>query len=280
MIDRRKKRARRRRRRNKEELDPATDEKSVILHHRAYRIISLTDSYIILKFLLLTIPLIIAVFFLFPKLTLLMNNFARYFLTSSFPYGSVELFVKPYMKGEIHLLHFPVKYASPFFSFLVFLFSLLSIYFLSWLKIPKPLMLWIMSISVINLLSAVFFILAPSAFPYNIKMFSELYVTTEINIWMLIPLVTGMVLLPLPAGSFSKFMISVTTLLYSVVFGIIRYTLFLIILEKFSLLFMTVLFFVFGPLMDFFYIVGIYSLYVSRLSKKIGKDVTAWSWSY
>jgi hypothetical protein len=105
--------------------------------------------------------------------------------------------------------------------------------------------------------------LLPSAFPYSMLKFSELYITTEVGMWFFVPVIMGVALLPIPAGIGSKWLIMVVTILYSIVFGIVRYVVFLFVIVKFSYIFMPVLYFCFGPLVDFVYIVGIYSESIS-----------------
>ena len=71
------------------------------------------------------------------------------------------------------------------------------------------------------------------------------------------------------------------TILYSLVFGIIRYILFLYVLQRFSVLYMALMFFVFGPFFDFLYLVGIYSIFINKMielyESQAGKDEWLWS---
>lgn len=256
------------------------DLKSLIYYHRAYRKIPDAGRYILLKYLILIAPFLVAVLLVYPDLTLIMSKFAKYTLMSSSS-DSIEILNKPYMLRNIYLLVPPTKYPSPLFTYIIFLFSLSGIVLTTRkIKIAKPIALWIAFLSSINLLSSIFFILAPTLFPYNAGEFSDLYIKTQINIWLFIPVIMGMTLLPLPSGYLPKFLVISATLLYSIIFGVVRYGVFLYTIAKFSLLFMPVLFFNFGPLMDFFYIVSGYSLYVSILSKKTGRDIKVWNWSY
>jgi hypothetical protein len=140
---------------------------------------------------------------------------------------------------------------------------------------------WIIFISSINLISSIFFMLTPSIFPYDMENFSELYVKTEVAIWFFVPVVMGITLLLLPSSIISMFSIAVLTLLYSIVFGILRYIVFLYVLKMFSYIFMPLLFFAFGHFMDFTYMVGIYALYSSVIARKMNNrvEVGAWKWS-
>ncbi len=257
----------------------ATDLKSTIYYHRAHRKISYPSKRMFLKFLLFTSPLIIAVLFLSPGLTLIMSHFVKYVLLPSFPPNTIEIVTEHYIFSNVHLLDFPTKYPTPLFSFSLFIFSFLTIVLIQKFRIPKPIALWIIYISSLNLISSIFFILLPSMFPYETKQFSGLYIKTEVNMWLFVPVIMGVSLLPLPSSIFSKFVITSLTLIYSVIFGVVRYVVFMYVLRKFSILFMPTLFFSFGPLMDFFYVVSIYSIYASILSKKARFDLTAWKWS-
>jgi hypothetical protein len=43
---------------------------------------------------------------------------------------------------------------------------------------------------------------------------------------------------------------------------------------------MALLYFAFGPLIDFVYIVGIFSIYSNRLAEKLQGSIKAWKWLY
>jgi hypothetical protein len=103
---------------------------------------------------------------------------------------------------------------------------------------------------------------------------------TEISIWLFVPVILEASLLPLPSSKITKFMTILFSLLYAIAFGVVRYVLFAEILVRFSYIFMAVLFFCFGPFIDFIVVVGVYSFYVSLISKKINQDLGVWNWSY
>lgn len=98
--------------------------------------------------------------------------------------------------------------------------------------------------------------------------------------WLFIPFILGLAVLLLPAPFFSKLTLIFFTIIYSIVFGTLRYIIFLFIVSKFSVIYMALLFFAFGPLIDFIYIVGIYSFYSNRLAKTLKNNETVWKWSY
>jgi hypothetical protein len=147
-------------------------------------------------------------------------------------------------------------------------------------KLPRPIMVWTGFVAVINAISSVYFIVCPHLFPYDIGDFSVLYLGTVLGIWLMIPIVMGAALAPLPAPFVEKAGVIASTLAYSIVFGIVRYTVFMFLLYKASVIYMAVLFFSFGPLFDFVYIVGFYSYYGKVLALRLKRDEDAWQWLY
>ncbi len=255
--------------------------KDIIFYHRAYRRLSIEGKYIFPKFLFLVVPLLMAILFLYPQITFFMNCFAKSLLLSSFPFDDIKILEKPYMLSNIYILSIIGKHPTPLLSFLLFLFSIATIFFIPKVRVFRPMVAWIIFISSINLISSIFFMLTPSIFPYDMENFSELYVKTEVAIWFFVPVVMGITLLLLPSSIISMFSIAVLTLLYSIVFGILRYIVFLYVLKMFSYIFMPLLFFAFGHFMDFTYMVGIYALYSSVIARKMNNrvEVGAWKWS-
>ena len=57
-----------------------------------------------------------------------------------------------------------------------------------------------------------------------------------------------------------------------------RYAVFLWMLDRFSVLYMAVMFFALGPFADFVYVVSIYSLYLNRLALRLKRSPETWQW--
>lgn len=215
---------------------------------------------------------------MFEDITLHMNLFAKNVLSHYFTAGNIEISGKPFIFQTVYVLDMPGKYPSPVFSFSLFMLSLAVIFLIDKMRLIKPIVIWGIYVSIINFIAATFFILWPDMFPYGVKAFSELYIKAQVVIWLFVPMLMGAALSSLPSNVFSKIGVSALTLIYSVIFGIVRYVVFLYVLAKFSFVFMPVMFFIFGPLMDFVYMVTIYSLHVSSFANKIGKDLRIWKW--
>ena len=69
-------------------------------------------------------------------------------------------------------------------------------------------------------------------------------------------------------------------MLYSIVFGTVRYMVFLYFLYRFSMIYMALFYFMIGPMFDFLYLVMIYAVFVNRMigvyDSRKGKE--AWKW--
>lgn len=257
-------------------------EKSPIYYHRSYRKLHhISKNYFIIAFLLLTALCDFIIILTYPKLTQIISNTAKYILSFSIPEGSIEIINKKFIYRNVYMLDLPGNYPSSLFSFVSAVISLLTMFLVPQIKrITKPVTIWIVTVSFINFVSSLFFIFLPDYFPYGVAVFSELYIKAEISIWLLIPLVMTIAIMPLPSKMQTKFAIIACTLSYSIIFGCLRYIVFLYLLGKLSYLFMALMFFIFGPLLDFIYVVGIYSYYVNIVSNQVKKDMKVWEWLF
>jgi len=258
-------------------------DKDLIYFHRAYR--KLPVGYLPYRFLevlflffLFAIPL----FFFFPYLTQFTSYVAKQILSFVIPPETIEIQSRPYLFRSIYYIvsyqgNFPDK---PLLLITTIATLIIGIVAVRLKSIPKSIGIWLSFICAINFVSCVFFWLVPDLFPYDIEIFSDLYMITEVSMWFMIPFILPLALIPLPVGLFKKFIVVCTILVYALIFGCIRYVIFFYILSKFSYLFMAILFFAFGPLLDFLCIVGLYGLFVSRFAQNIKGDLSVWHWSY
>lgn len=147
-------------------------------------------------------------------------------------------------------------------------------------RLPRAIVVYTVLLSLLIAASATFFLLVPDRFPYQISDFSMLYMGTQLGMWLLIPLVLAIVLAPLPAYFLEKLVVIFLTVTYSVVFGAIRFAALLYLLNKVTVLYMAAMFFALGPLIDFFYVVAIYSVYVNILALRLQKAQEIWRWLF
>jgi hypothetical protein len=255
-------------------------EKTLIYYHRAYRKITGSSRAFIFEFFFTTIPLSIIILFLYPMITAQMSLFTYKFLLPYYPTGSIFLLEKTFILGNVSMVVVPGSYPSIMTCLINFIISFAMIFLLPKTKIGRNFAIIAVFWAMINLSSVLFFSVIPFEFPYTVEDYSELYVKSEVSMWFFIPFILGIAFLPLPSSFIPKILIIIFTTVYSIIFGTLRYIVFLYIVSQYSVLYMAILFFAFGPLIDFVYIVGIYSYYTYFLAKKLKGDDSIWKWLY
>lgn len=209
-----------------------------------------------------------------------MSGFAHYVLAPYFAPGAVSVVERSFLIGNVSVAIAPGTYPSSLMSLINFLVALILMILLPRMHKFKNVAIFLIFLAAIHMISGLFFTLIPYDFPYTAAEFSELYIKSEISMFLFIPFILAMAFLPLPASIFPKIVITIITLFYSIVFGTLRYVIFLYIIAKYSFIYMALLFFAFGPLIDFVYVVGIYSLYTSNLAQKLKGSKSIWKWLY
>jgi len=254
--------------------------KTIIYYHRAYRKITSSGRVFTLEFLAITLPLVLLILLLYPLITERICLLAKDILSSYYPSGAIKLIKQAYLLGDITIIDSPETFPSFLTSFINLIVSLGLIIILPRVRKNKNIAIYLLYLAVINLVSSLFFILFSTHFPYPAVRFSDLYIKTEISMWLFIPVILGMAFLPLPSSIFPKLGLIIFTLIYSVIFGALRYIIFLFIIYKFSVIYMALLYFAFGPFIDFVYIVGIYCFYNTKLAHNLKGKESVWKWSY
>jgi hypothetical protein len=254
--------------------------KSIILYHRSYRKVSGTPGMFSLQFFLLALPLSLLVVFYFPEITRAVSHIARTVLAPFFPLDVLALVQVPYMNKTVSFIDLPSVHPTRGFSAANAAVSLILLAVLPRIKHAKHVFIFLIVVAFINAVSSLFFTFFPYRFPYEAVDYSELYIKQQIGIWFFVPIIMGLAILPLPSTVTSKVVTLGASFCYSLLFGMLRYAVFLYILTKATLLSMAVLFFVLGPLVDFVYIVGIYSIHIARLANKMKGNFASWKWLY
>lgn len=144
-----------------------------------------------------------------------------------------------------------------------------------------PITLFIRFLLTYHILSCVFVILTSGDFPYSLATYSELYMKQQMGIWFAFILISGMIAGYISHSGFSKYAMLLSLVSYSFVFGVLRYIVFLGFLYQASSLYLTILYFGFGPIVDFLYLVLIYSIYMSRLTRHFeeNRSCVTWHWA-
>ena len=146
----------------------------------------------------------------------------------------------------------------------------------------RPVIIYLTINAGIHLVSSLWFLFAGDLFPYDLEDFSQLYMIQEVGIWVVFLVMTaGVTSILGNRGLGFKLGTIGAVLAYSWIFGLVRYTLFLYLLSRYSMLYMTVMYFTFGPMFDFLYLVLIYGLFINRMVNLYdsAKGKEEWEWS-
>ncbi len=253
------------------------DLKSVIHYARFGRVLKQNKRLFLVQILLY----ITSSFYFISHLELIsyyLSNFSLHFIKSTI--------TKREVVGGFSLYFLSLPGRLPTFTEdLVAFLSTLAILLINYRTnlLPKPFKIWVNFLAIILMISSLYFIFFSYIFPYTLDDFSLLYVIAQVGIMSFIPALVGV---SLALFNFSwwvlltNFFIVSLILVYSFVFGAVRYAIFLYTLKNYSFLWMANMFFNFGPLLDMIYISGIYAFYVSLLSKKTRQSIKVWRWIY
>jgi hypothetical protein len=107
---------------------------------------------------------------------------------------------------------------------------------------------------------------------YDAAEFSQLYLRTIVVVWLITPLFLAGLSLTLPFTALERTALMGLALAYDIVFSAIRYAAFAWLLTAVGAVVMANLYLFLGPLLDFVYLVGIFSLFLPRLGRRLGRQ--------
>jgi hypothetical protein len=106
---------------------------------------------------------------------------------------------------------------------------------------------------------------------YDAGDFSRLYLRTVVTIWLVTPAFMGVMSMTLPFSPLEQLGLVTVSLVYDMVFSAVRYALFIWLLVRLGAVVMATLYLFLGPLLDVIYLVGIFAVFVLRLTRRIGE---------
>lgn len=258
--------------------------KKQIYYARTYRRIELDMKACILFACLLVIPTVSLLLLFMDEMTGMMTEFGVMILSNVIPKEDIVVKVTDYaFLHNMHYIDLPMSYPGIWLiagNLIVCLVTLL--FFRIIKKAGRPLAIFITFAIMIHIVSCAFFAFASKYFPYTMKDYSELYMKQQVGIWITFAVLAGLVVAFMGAKHYGlKIVTFFSILIYALIFGTIRYVLFLFILHQFSALYMALLFFVVGPTFDFSYFVIIYALFVNETIRdsESGESKEVWKWS-
>lgn len=258
-------------------------EKKQIYFFRTYRHWKIKRLTTVLFLLLFVLPLTILIFFFYDEMTWLLCKGAEWILRTGAKMEP-EMLTSVFLPrlGEAYYLSLPTKLPGYGLILANLAVSLALIWVLCFgAKGQRPISIYLIITLFIHVISCAFFLLGRDLFPYTLADFSDLYIKQQIGIWITFLVLMGIIMGLLGRGGILRRVITVlSVMLYSFVFGFVRYVFFLWVLSAFSVLYMPIMFFALGPLFDFLYFVAVYAISTDRTiyiyqTKRKGE----WEWA-
>lgn len=256
--------------------------KSQIFYARTYRHLQFNLRDCLIFTFLCVIPLTVLFLLYYDELAALMCSIAAWFLRRAAGLDP-EILSAEFIPALGNVNYLSIQSNSPGASFILanmaFTLAAAGILFLKPLR-GKPLPIYLDIALFVHMTACVFFLLGKELFPYEITDYSKLYVQQQVGIWITFLVLIGLVEGILGRGALLfRLLIMTAVVLYSFLFGTLRYCLFLWILHQFSVMYLPVMFFSLGPFFDFLYFVMIYAFSANYMIKKNeNKFRNDWAW--
>ena len=248
-----------------------------IFAHRSYRRLQRVD----LKSLWVTLALIAA---MEGVLVTNLGHLSDFFVLLSLQLvpdlgGSLPVNQGSYLMGSISWLEFhlePMTYQAAWLWFAVSLVA--ARVFFATSKITPPLRLMCSFVGATISLSALYMLFF-GHLGFEGDAFSNLYVRTSVIVWLLSPIMVGLLGLTMPFTSWER--LALVSLCWTSIFVLsaVRYALFVWALTQFGSVLMPSLYLFLGPVLDFVYLMSIFSLFLVPLGRRLDRGGrSSWAW--
>lgn len=262
----------------------SSTQKKQIYFARTYRHLHMNPKTCILFMLGFLLPSMILLLIFYDELTYIVCNVAaRVIHEASGEVASISSDVFLPGLGPVYFLTLPTTALPSYEMILCNLgVSLMVLWFLSsGPRKGRPVVIYLSITLMIHIISCVFFLLGRNLFPYTLTDYSELYIKQQVGIWVTFLLLIGLLMGILSHGTIVHRVVTVVgVMIYSLVFALVRYVLFLYVLTEFSVLYMPLMFFALGPFFDFSYFVAIYAISTNGMIRLYNsKRKGDWMWA-
>lgn len=244
--------------------------KSHIYFARTYRYLHTSIGQNVLYILLLIVPCLFLLIFFMDDITYGLSSLAVKVLGSVFAHHEFSILGEDFaLLNTMAYVGLPTVYPQLSFVFWNMLVMFVVLLILGFGRAKgKPVTIYLMLNLIVHLANCIYFIFAMDYFPYSATQFSELYMEQQMGIWITFIILTALVTGFLGNKGYVYRVITFFAIMaYSFLFGTVRYIVFMFLVTRFSILYMAPMFFSFGPLFDFLYLVAIYSVFVNRMVK-------------
>ncbi len=257
--------------------------KKTIYFSRTYRRVHTNFRYALLYMVLLVVPTLLLLVLNLGTLTKLMSRITVNILSQALPGKNFSIMESSFAPlGSTYCLAFEGSFPSPveLLINLIAVVVIISILALSSVK-GRPLAIFLLFSSMIHIISCVYFVFETDFFIYTATEFSDIFMKQQVSIWILFVVLIGVITGFIgSSGLIYKILTFFAVIIYSIIFGAVRYIVFMFVLADVSILYMADMYFIVGPIFDFLYLVAIYSIYSNKMEKILDspKGEDEWSW--
>lgn len=260
-----------------------TQSKQKIYFSRTYRHLRSNINGTVLFMIFFVLLMLIGMLFLVGPYTNLISKVAINVVSEYFPNQGFGIYTDDFAHlFSISYVCLPTKYPSMLTIYVHLAISFVLILVCSIKKIKsKPLTMYVFINSIILFMNSLYFLFAAKDFPIKATMYSELYIKQEVGIWLAFVLLAGLCTILVGNSGYIYKMITVVAIVaYSLLFGAVRYVVYMFALMWGSIIYVAMMFFVVGPLLDFLYFVIIYAFFVNKMVKKLDSEAERGSWEW
>ncbi len=258
--------------------------KEKIFYARTYRRMKINVKHSIVFGCVFVLPALFLYFLLLENIINGVVQFSYWVLTQIVPGDVIQIQTTDYAKfWEMSYLVLPTSYPQFKTACIHLLICLMILAVISCLrKTGRPMAIFSLYCMFVHVINCTYFIFARQTFPYTVGDYSEIYLKQQIGVWMMFILMAGFVLGSW-GNTFLRHRIAAFAgiMTYSLVFGVARYIVFMFLLYRFSVIYMAIMFFVIGPMVDFAYFVMIYASFMNKMTTEYDKGDKRgeWGWS-
>lgn len=259
-------------------------EKEKIYYSRTYRRIQFNRKGSIFFGGMLVLPVLVCCLFRLETIVNVVVRFSYWVLSQVIPKECIQIRTAVYSQfWNITYIELPTTYPRSGAVYINLLLCLMIFLIMKCFKrTGRPMAVFLLYCMCVHVVNCLYFCMEKNSFPYTVGEYSELYLKQQIGIWMMFMILAGLILGCMCKSFWGYSVLAFAGIcIYSVVFGVSRYIFFLFLLYRFSILYMAVMFFVVGPMIDFLYFVMIYAAFMNKMTGEYEKGTKKgeWEWS-
>jgi len=246
-----------------------------IVPHRSYRRLNIDKRLMLIEGFVLML-FILGIMYIF--ITSQFNMFIEFFYNQLQANSISSILTSVDIFGvDIKVVDMKFAYLQPLTNYIWALVLLLLYVITIKHKIfPYNVSMWFNFFIVLMLIFVTYFIFFSKYFPYTLVEFSELYITAVLGFIFFCSVIMMIILLMVPFQFLIKLLIFGMTLVYFMLFSLIRFGLTVLLVSQVSVVFAPMMFFTLY--LDFFFFISVYSYILYWKSIRMKRMEVPWKW--